>query len=268
MNLKKRRPDLWELELTCKNTDEYVPYLDLVNEILERYLKDVAPPASAGGLYQFLAAQEGSFNQPLTLPLERLEILLEHFDLSRYDIAKAMGSDRRIQARARLKISLKEFDLITRERTTTADLAFLKQLFKLKDAISVSSPDALLNPIEMQTLLHATGLPHEIVESVLKSTFANTDGSTNPTIEIVIGKRVPADVQNNSELVNRLTLKRLDRVHRFVRLWRKLPWTVEELDYVLQQLAIPDAVRRSKLSRQWMHRELQEPSRRFSICWI
>ncbi len=244
LHLRKRRPDLWELELTCKNTDEYVPYLDLVNEILERYLKDVVPPADSRNLYQHLAAQEGSFKQPFTLPIERLEILLQHFGLSRYDIAKAMGSDKKIQARARLKISQKEYDLITRERTTTGDLAFLQQLFKIGAPASVASADTVFDPMEMPTFLGATGLAHEIVESVLKSTFVNTDGSTNAKIEIVLGKRRPDDVQDNSELVNKVSLRRLDRIHRFVRLWRKLPWTVAELDYVLTQLASPDSVSR------------------------
>ncbi|MGI9065932.1 MAG: neuraminidase-like domain-containing protein [Pyrinomonadaceae bacterium] len=35
-------------------------------------------------------------------------------------------------------------------------------------------------------------------------------------------------------MVNHLTLRRLDRIHRFVRLWR--PWAIEELDYVLTRL--------------------------------
>src|SRR5207253_10454889 len=77
----------------------------------------------------------------------------------------------------------------------------------------------------------------ETVASVFKAKFVNDDGSGNAAIEVVLGKRTPDDVQNNSELVSRLTLRRLDRVHRFVRLWRQLPWTVEELDYVLSRLA-------------------------------
>lgn len=39
--LFERRPDLEEIELTCENTKTPVPYVDLVNEILEDY---IAPP--------------------------------------------------------------------------------------------------------------------------------------------------------------------------------------------------------------------------------
>jgi hypothetical protein len=244
LHLYARRPDLWDLELTCKNTEEYVSYLDLINEMLERYLGEMVVLPVGSNLYQHLAVQAGSFQQPFTMPLERLEILLGHFGLSRYAITKAMDSDRTAQVRARLKLSRPEYDLITNERTATSDLAFFKKLFKLDAPSSVASPDTMLAPIEMETLLHATGLAHAIVEAVLASAFVNDDSSANAAITIVLGKRTPEDVQNNSELVKNLSLRRLDRIHRFVRLWRKLPWTVEELDYVLQQLSILDPISR------------------------
>jgi len=41
--LLKRRPDLGEIELSCENTNTPLPYIDLVNEILEDV---VAPPAA------------------------------------------------------------------------------------------------------------------------------------------------------------------------------------------------------------------------------
>jgi hypothetical protein len=37
--LKARRPDLWNTKLTCKNTNTSLPYIDLVNEILEDMVK-------------------------------------------------------------------------------------------------------------------------------------------------------------------------------------------------------------------------------------
>jgi len=236
LHLKVRRPDLWDLELTCKNTGEYVPYLDLVNDILERYLEDVLPAADAADLYEFLARQEGSFKQPFALPIERLGILLGHFDLSRYDIAKAMGASREILVRARLNVSLKEYELITSERTGIGTLAFFQQLFQITDTITVGSSDAVLPPIEMQALLRPMDLRHETVEAILKTGFVNEDGSTNQVIEVTLEKRRAEDVQNNVEWVKNLSLRRLDRIHRFTRLWRKLPWTILELDYVVRRL--------------------------------
>ena len=237
LHLNVRRPDLWDLELSCKNTDQYVPYLDLVNEILERYLKEVLPKEDATDLYEFLSRQEGSFKQPFTLPLERLGTLLGHFGLSRYDIAKAMGASREILARTRLNVSQKEFELITSERIAIGELAFFKQLFQITDSVNAASSDTLFPPIEMQNLLRAMDMPHETVEAILNIRFVNEDGSTNPAIKVSLEKRNPEeDVQNNVEWVKNLSLRRLDRIHRFTRLWRKLPWTILELDYVVRHL--------------------------------
>ena len=43
-----RRPDLGEIELTCENTNTVLPYIDLVNEILESAITPFAPFALAG----------------------------------------------------------------------------------------------------------------------------------------------------------------------------------------------------------------------------
>ena len=81
-----------------------------------------------------------------------------------------------------LKISLKEYELMTIARESVSDLAFLTKLFKLTHAISISSPDAELDPFEMQTLLNATGLAYEIVTAVLNTKFVNNDGSSSAPI--------------------------------------------------------------------------------------
>jgi len=55
--LLSRRPDLAEIELTCENTDTTLPYVDLVNEVLENVVWPLVPrevPLTTG---QSLAAQ-------------------------------------------------------------------------------------------------------------------------------------------------------------------------------------------------------------------
>lgn len=44
--LKRRRPDLINIDLSCKNSNTPLPYTDLVNEILERKILDSANPTS------------------------------------------------------------------------------------------------------------------------------------------------------------------------------------------------------------------------------
>ncbi len=235
LHLAKRRPDLWHLELTCANTNDLVPSLALVNEILEGFLQDAGAFADAPAIYRQLALEDASIKQPFTLPLERLQILLEHFNLTRFDVATAMGVPPGTRARARLGISLQDHELITTERF--ANPAYLLAVFRLTS--TVTAPDDALAAVEMATVVRALDLPHDTVAAILVTSFVGVDGSTQPAIAITLGKRDPQDVQNNSEIVTNLTLRRLDRIHRFVRLWRTLPWTVDELDYVLARLSAP-----------------------------
>jgi len=237
LHLEKRRPDLWDLELTCANTTNEVPTLDIVNEILERFLREAVPFADTAAIYKQLATQGASLQQPFTLPLERLAILLEHFGLTRGDVTKAMRASPAVHARARLGLSQKGYELVT---TAVADAATLLGLFRLTSTATL--PDTVLAPAEMAGLRRVLGLPHDTVEAILRSEFVNVDSSTTAKIAIELGKRDPNDVQNNTELVSNLTLRRLDRIHRFTRLSRVLPWTVAELDHVLARLAAPNAV--------------------------
>jgi hypothetical protein len=239
LHLEKRRPDLWDLELTCANTTDWVPTLDLVNEILERYLKDVVPFGDAAAIYRHLAEQERSFTQPFTLPLERLGILLEHFRLTRHDIARAMRAGADVLARTRLGLSLKAYELVTTERYT--DPAFLLQLFRIDS--NVTAPDGVIKPVEMSTLVRAMRMPHDTVEAIVRSAFVGTAGSGVPAIDVVFSKLDPInDVQYTSEAVHNLTLRRLDRIHRFARLWRTLTCPVGVLDHVLERLSLPGSV--------------------------
>ncbi|MEO8549706.1 MAG: neuraminidase-like domain-containing protein, partial [Kofleriaceae bacterium] len=177
-----------------------------------------------------------SLAQPFTLPLERLSVLLGHFKLTRFEIAKAMQIGASGQARARLGLSLKAYELITTERFAAP---YLLALYRIQS--TVTAPDVVLAGIELPALVTALDLPHATLEGALKTRFVSADGSTVHAIEIEIGKRDPADVQNNLELVLNLTLRRLDRLHRFLRLWRTLAWTVDELDEVLAALQAPVA---------------------------
>src|SRR5262249_16126247 len=42
--LRQRRPDLEDIQLTCENTNTTLPYVDLVNEVLESYITLGHPP--------------------------------------------------------------------------------------------------------------------------------------------------------------------------------------------------------------------------------
>ena len=101
-----RRPDLNTLKLTCENTKTLLPYIDLVNELLE---DEVAPPGLAhdttDGVQEDLAAgpeylnpnayarletQTYPWNMPFYLGNEQASVYLSNRSVKRYQIIEAL----------------------------------------------------------------------------------------------------------------------------------------------------------------------------------
>ncbi len=249
LNLKVRRPDLWALPLTCENTTTLVPYLEIINEILETFIAtkkgftgDLSDPKALGEfVYKKEIALEKpgawknnvhGFDQPFHLPLESVSTYLGHFEKSRADIAHLLEEPPQEIAKALLKLSTKEFQLITVPDVTPA---FLKRVYGI--AFSVTS--GKISPFDVQKLLKPMGVTRKELGRLLKSRFITNDGADN--IIIKGEKRDSESIQNDIERVKNLTFSALDRIHRFVRLWRKTSWSIEELDLVLTQIQFSGA---------------------------
>ena len=237
LKLKLRRPDLWTLELTCANTNEVVAHLDIINEVLENYIAKQLQPSivltNRGGVedkvYEALSTFDQSFRQPFSLPLERLKIYLSHFERSIYDIAQAFSNDEGTLARTKLGLSKEEYNLIA--SSAPKNNAYLTALYAVEVPLPMTKD---IGPVEVARILNPTGLTREQLGQVLATGFLQHAGT--PTLEIAARMSTSGSVQNDIEEVKGLTGDRLDRLHRFVRLWRDLPWTVMELDYVLKVL--------------------------------
>lgn len=248
LELRNRRPDLWTLELTCANTNDRVPTLDIVNEILENFLArrrgysgDLRDRAAVRQRVYAPSEQDGSrippsllnavasFSQPFHLPLARIDQYLSKLDSSRADIARALHLSGREAATATLRLTGPEWDLISRAKSSLADLSALY-------GIAFTATDGVVNEVEAVDLLRRTGLTREELGSALETAFVQAGGA----LSIQPGKRDAGSVQNDVETVRGLTINALDRLHRFVRLWRKLPWTIGELDRVLTALDVTE----------------------------
>ncbi|MEB3103555.1 neuraminidase-like domain-containing protein [Ferviditalea candida] len=98
-----RRPDLGCLELTCQNTNTVLPYIDLVNEVMENYVAfkrlkpfNVEDEASSELLaepqhteyqaYCILKHEVYPFTLPYHQPIDAARIYLNHLDTSRYEL--------------------------------------------------------------------------------------------------------------------------------------------------------------------------------------
>jgi hypothetical protein len=135
-----RRPDLAYLNLTCANTNTAMPYIDIVNEILESYvalglkLDGSASRDSAESTSEELNANPQFINQhayemldqavyPFSLPFNRPLLVarsyLNQLGSSRYDLLKTFYKDqasptvRHLLASEFLGISAEEFQILT-----------------------------------------------------------------------------------------------------------------------------------------------------------
>jgi len=98
-----RRPDIGNLKLNCDNTNLAIPYVDLVNEILESYLASGAPHASDStgydqqdllttpentnwSAYQRLEGAVYPFDLPFDLPLDVVRAFLAQMGTSRLEV--------------------------------------------------------------------------------------------------------------------------------------------------------------------------------------
>ncbi len=98
-----RRPDLGCLELTCENTNTILPYVDLVNEIMENYVAfkhlktfnvddEISSELLAGpqhteySAYVILKDAVYPFTLPYHQPIDVTRIYLNHLNSSRYEV--------------------------------------------------------------------------------------------------------------------------------------------------------------------------------------
>ncbi|HWP91824.1 MAG TPA: neuraminidase-like domain-containing protein [Thermodesulfobacteriota bacterium] len=145
--LLERRPDLEHIKLNCENTNTLIPYVDLVNEILEFYvangkLDETAARDTADNTAEELKANpqftiDEAYKKlkeaiyPLSLPFNRdVEVArtyLEHLGSSRYELMKTFQKDdsivrqREIDAEY-LKITAEEYRILTGKNFNGTDV--------------------------------------------------------------------------------------------------------------------------------------------------
>ncbi len=253
LHLRSRRPDLWSLELTCDNTNNVVPALDLVIGMLETFIVKQKHLTSVAELYERLATVDHSIRLPFSLPVERLSMLLGHLGISRNDIARTfLLGDQDAETRAAIQLGIlpKQWLLITTSRLGDLNEPAIRAAERFYSqwlgATLTPSPatetehqplDAGGAALNVTLLTRASGLDRAAVRDSLATDFVNgADTPADARAALETGIATAGGVQNDTDLVRNLTLGRLERFERLVRLWRHVPWTVRELDYVIGRL--------------------------------
>lgn len=160
--LNGRRPDLAQIELTCENTNTLVPFLDIVNNVLESWIANHAQ-ATAGSqpstssptdtVYTMLANATYPFNLPFNLPLEQLRRYLGQLNTDLATLYRTFNAPQEAVARETLGLSLEEFALIT---TPTTDPTVLSSMYGV--TVTAKGPASLSS---QETFRAQTGLSRQ-----------------------------------------------------------------------------------------------------------
>src|SRR5262249_33773482 len=312
--LLKRRPDLANLALTCQNTNTTLPYIDVVNEVLESFIYSrmdatkkwheapvdnktlqardtgdakaedlrAVPQYVIPDVYTLLAVAQAAF--PMTLPFNRsLQVVrtyLDHLGTSRAEIMAAF------QAGSPPLPS--ENDIVRERLGLSAALAGIitgidSPGMKVWNYFGFDAESGFVDKIErVAEFLPRTGLSLEELVELLKTRFINpyiyypTPPQGKAIITIRVGEKDPCDV-TQMKLENLTWVEAPDsdqyrwvsRMHRFLRLWRVLGWTMKDLDRAIH--AFGDQLDNTTLTRiearRWLKKELQQPIESLLTCW-
>ncbi|MGB0498451.1 MAG: neuraminidase-like domain-containing protein, partial [Rubricella sp.] len=234
--LKVRRPDLWTLPLTCENTNTLIPTLQIVSEVIEAYMADQL--GFAGDLSDRAAVARfvyrdtlpgvvDGFSQPFVLPVEEIEVFLDHHDMTLRDIALLMGLTGEDMVRMGLGLSAEELAQIT---TPETGLARLRTLY----GHEFTQSGGRISPFEPKRIYSRTGFDRHDFGRAIETGFATRNGTD--ALEIRGAKRSAESVQNDMEQARNFTRVALDRIRRMALVTRALGWSFDAFDVAHSQL--------------------------------
>ena len=288
--LRQRRPDLFHITLNCENTNTPLPYIDLINEVLEAYVHygnfAAVPPQEAPALahdttlsaaelavnpehtleaaYVPLKSAVHTFVLPFDRPLEVVRAYLSHLGSSRHEVMAAFQSgDPAGKTPTDLALSLESLGISPEERTIlageSAEPARAFYGYPSATAPHVNAEGQTItepwkaNLARVPQFLRRTGLAYADVVDLLKTRFVNPIQDTDnlPADAVVLFSpggscdltetwiQHPTSNHQNLDATG-LQDARWIRLHRFLRLARKLGWPMQELDQALVALGAND----------------------------
>ena len=243
--LDARRPDIRHLLLNCPNTDVALPYIDLVNELLE---DAVAPPGSTAwrqttqtsaelraapeyvntAAYDALKIASYPHSLPYDKPLDELRTYLSQSGISLWQLRQALLPLHGVTPAELASVAAERFAIDPHEQ----DLITTPNFVPAATAWNTTNPSADLTPVE--SFLHAASISYEQLLELLEVVWVR-DGGAPITLQ---GVSDACDLSVESLAPAPLDAAVLDRLHRFLRLWRHGTWQMWELDILLQAPAV------------------------------
>ncbi len=263
--LFRRRPDIYKVLLNCRNTNVPIPYIDIVNEVLENFIKnypDVGTPEfntelSADeiltypenldtSVYDTISGNCFPWHLPFNLNMEEIRGYLGFVSLPRWKLMESFGrtDGSNYSPYNAIDIYLEFINIDYKNYKSNLETAIntpgnLDPYFNSQHYDLATENDFVDIPISR--FLSDTGLELDDLSSLIKTKFINPNyfitGQTN-AMQIVLGTN-PC-VLDEAKIHN-MNVAGLDRLHRFVRLRNLLNWTTVELDILLDSVQTYDS---------------------------
>jgi hypothetical protein len=206
---EERRPDLLHLPLTCENTNTLIPYIDLVNEVMEFYTyhgflnKDAAkntgnttaeelranPQNIEPEAYRLLKNRVYPFSLPYHQPLDVIRTYSDHLKTERYDIMKGLQVDfsaaamRAIESEV-LRISEEEYIVLTGKKFDgTDDTKALHEYYGYATAAELNKMAGTGVSDGIHEFLRRSGMKYAELTELIKTKFINPHQHTLDFLE-------------------------------------------------------------------------------------
>ncbi|WP_369230798.1 neuraminidase-like domain-containing protein [Streptomyces sp. R21] len=245
--LKRRRADLWDVQLTCDNTNLQLPYVDLVCEVLETAvvhgstepgatdrqtsgdpaLLRVQPQHIDPVAYDRLRTAVYPWNLPFDLWGEQIRTCLDHLGVRRHQLMATL----RPAAAASTPVAVEALGLPPVAGAVIAGepVSPGRTVAEFYGRPAATPAAVLLNDLStVRNLLDAASMRYAELLAALDTRFVN------PGTALTVVSTDPADPCNTRLMtVQGLSLPALDRLHRFTRLRRALDLPAADLDLLL-----------------------------------
>ena len=252
-DLESRRPALFTMPITCASTNDQVPYLQIVNEVLEARASQELKTAD---IYNTLATSVYPFDIPFNVFLNEIRLYVALVQTSLVEVYRVFsppppkGAPQNIAIdREVVGLSIEQLELV---RKPTPDEATLKIMYGLPETQSLS----VLN--EEPRFRQQTGLNLDDLDRLFKDNLDRAELEARLAHDFFINRPLPAGeyifVETPKEgprQIKNLTNQTLDRINRFVRLSQWTSIGSADLDWMLTSIGateITDEVVR-KLAR-------------------
>ena len=201
-----------------------------------------APAQAKGNDSKSLRGVSFPWSLPFNLPLEAMRAFLERAGISRRRLIELCKSTDYLHDRPWVYEML---GISTEEAKLIATVAISPQIWPLwglppdtkdQDNISVvdsatgkpvsGAPLTVLSTVSI--IMQQARITFDELQSILHTSFVGASSLKIGLIEETESECSPSNLR-----IGELRADHLDRIHRFVRLWRKLKWDIRDLDFAL-----------------------------------